>query len=221
MIKDVVILGAGGFAKEVYEMVLDQGIYNMLGWIVDPQYTPPETRIYGFPVLGGFDWLEGKVDKIMAIPAIGPPELRMEFVRRCERYGIRLATVIHPSVSLSRWATLGEGIVVCHHCVIRNEVKLGRAVQINMECVAGHGVVMEDFATLAMGVQVTGGTLLGEGCYIGSGVTFSRAWKVGKWSRIGSGASVASDIPDNATAVGVPSKVVRVREEGWHTKIYS
>ena len=59
--KRVVIIGAGGFAHELLDLIdavnQDEPQYEELGYIVDPQYGSPGTVINDKPILGGFDWL--------------------------------------------------------------------------------------------------------------------------------------------------------------------
>jgi serine acetyltransferase len=38
---------------------------------------------------------------------------------------------------------------------------------------------------------------------------------VGRWTIVGAGAVVLKELPSNVTAVGVPARIVEVREEGW------
>ena len=55
--------------------------------------------------------------------------------------------------------------------------------------------------------------LIRENAYIGSrAVILDSCNHIGKNARIGAGAVVTKDIPDNAVAVGVPAKVVKMLE---------
>jgi len=212
----IVILGCGGFGRDVLDVVLAEGIYEVVGWIVDPKYASIGTIINEHLILGGFDWLEGKRDKVKAISAGGSSELRRSFAKSCSKYGISFATTIHPSASISRWATIGEGVIISEYCTVRCQGSIGNFCAMNINSVIGHDGVMEDYSTLAMGVKVTGNCIIKEGAYIGSGVTFVGAKTVGRWTHVGAGTVVTMDVPDNATVVGVPSKVVKMREEGWY-----
>jgi len=57
---------------------------------------------------------------------------------------------------------------------------------------------------------------VGEGTFIGLGSSVIPGIRIGRWSVIGAGAAVTEDLPDNCTAVGVPARVIKTHEEGWH-----
>jgi sugar O-acyltransferase (sialic acid O-acetyltransferase NeuD family) len=218
-IKKVVLLGAGGFAAEVLEIILDEGRYIPLGFIVDPEFTPKERSIHGYPILGGFDWLEREGGEVGAVIAVSAPELKREFSVRCAGWGIELCSAIHPSVWVSRWAEVGRGVVICHDSILRNDSKVGNACTLNMVSIFGHGASLGDYSTLAIAVSITGECHIGEGVFLGSGVTFAKALKVGRWSRVGAGSVLIEDVPPNTTVVGNPGRVVRERKEGWQLEL--
>ncbi len=103
---------------------------------------------------------------------------------------------IHPG------ASIGRGLFIDH----------GTGV------VIGETAVIGDNCTLYQGVTL-GGTgkqtgkrhpTLGDNVMVGAGAKLLGNFTVGSGSRIAAGAVVLADVPENATAVGVPAKVVRV-----------
>ena len=52
-----------------------------------------------------------------------------------------------------------------------------------------------------------------EGAYVGSrAMILASCHYIGKHARIGAGAVVTKDVPDYATVVGIPAKVIRIHE---------
>jgi serine O-acetyltransferase len=99
---------------------------------------------------------------------------------------------------------------------------IGRRVFIDhgMGLVIGETSEVGDDVTLHQGVTL-GGTgkergkrhpTLGNNVYVGVGAKILGAVTIGDSARIGAGAVVLNDVPANATAVGVPAKVVVFRE---------
>jgi acetyltransferase-like isoleucine patch superfamily enzyme len=41
---------------------------------------------------------------------------------------------------------------------------------------------------------------------------------IGPWTVVGAGAAVVRDLPANVTAVGVPARVIKTKEEFWFEK---
>jgi sugar O-acyltransferase (sialic acid O-acetyltransferase NeuD family) len=222
MSKKVVIIGAGGFGREVLDVVDACNSvakrYNFLGFIVDPQYGAPGTIVNEKPILGGFDWLAEHRTEVEAICSVGAPELKFRVVERAKKLGVRFCSIVHPNAILTRWLTMGEGVVVTAGCILTNQIRLGDHVHVNLDCTIGHDAVLEDFVTLAPGVHVSGMVTLCRGCYVGTGANIIDRINVGEWSIVGAGATVVRDVPENTTAVGVPARVIQAREPGWHLR---
>ena len=52
----------------------------------------------------------------------------------------------------------------------------------------------------------------------GTGAAIIQGITIGEWTIIGAGAVVVDDIPANVTAVGIPAKVIKTREERWYER---
>ena len=53
---------------------------------------------------------------------------------------------------------------------------------------------------------------VGEGTHIGAAAVVIQQVKIGRWSTIGAGAVVLRDVPDYATVVGNPGRVIKIKE---------
>jgi len=216
----VVIIGAGGFAREVLDVIdainQQEPRYEVLGYIVDPQFGSPGELVNEKPILGGFDWLLKRSKDVLAICGVGPSHHRYRLVKRAEEIEVRFFSVIHPTAVLTRWIQIGDGVVITAGCILTNQIRIGYHVQVNLDCTIGHDVVMEDFVTLAPGVHVSGNVKLKEGVYVGTGANIIEKIEIGEWSTIGAGSVVVKNVPSNSTVVGVPGRVIKEREPRWH-----
>ncbi|MCI8651011.1 MAG: serine O-acetyltransferase [Oscillospiraceae bacterium] len=106
---------------------------------------------------------------------------------------------IHPG------ATIGRRLVIDHGMGI----VIGETAEIGDDCLLYHGVTL-------------GGTgkdkgkrhpTIGNNVLIACGAKVLGPFKVGDNSRIAAGAVVLSEVPENATAVGVPAHIVRIGED--------
>lgn len=217
--RPVAILGAGGFAREVldiFEARSEAGeTVDVLGFLVDPQFGEPGTMINDKPILGGLDWLESRATSVDLICGVGAPEIRLDLVRRASRYGSRWTTAIHPSVVMTRWVKLGDGVVIGAGTILTNQIRVGDHVHLNLDCTVGHDVVIRDFVTVSPGVHISGKVEVRPGAYLGTGAAIIEKRVIGEWAVVGAGAVVSADVPANSTAVGVPARVIKVREPGW------
>jgi sugar O-acyltransferase (sialic acid O-acetyltransferase NeuD family) len=218
-LQDVAIIGAGGFGREVLDIfdAINQikTTFNVIGFIVDPQYASKIISINDKPVLGGIDWLEKK-RRIKVICAIGEPKSRFQVVMRAMKAGVQFCSIVHPTAIITRWVTIGVGSVIAAGCILTNKIVIGNHVHINLDCTIGHDVIINDFTTLSPGVHVSGKVKLNEGCYIGTGSNIIDNKEIGTWSVIGAGSTIINNVPSNTTVVGVPGKVVKTRTGGWH-----
>lgn len=219
MIQPLVILGAGGFARETLDVVdainAVSEQFDMRGFIVDADYARPGETVNDKPILGDFDWLAGRPD-VLAVCGVGAPHIRRQMILKAAQMGIQFAVLVHPRATLTRWVELGAGTIITAGCVLTNQIRLGQHVHLNLNCTVGHDALIDDFATLSPGIHVSGGVHIEEGAYIGTGAALIEKVTIGKWSTIGAGSAVVRDIPPNVTAVGVPAKVIKERADGWH-----
>ena len=103
---------------------------------------------------------------------------------------------IHPG------ATIGKGLFIDH----------GMGVVIGETTIIGDNCTIYQNVTLGGTGKETGKRhpTLGNNVLVGSGAKVLGPFKVGDNARIAAGAVVLSEVPPNATAVGVPARVVKV-----------
>ncbi|XOQ48351.1 MAG: serine O-acetyltransferase [Eubacteriales bacterium] len=122
----------------------------------------------------------------------------MKFIARylSQRARHKTGIEIHPG------ATIGKGLFIDH----------------GMGVVIGETTIIGDNCTLYQGVTL-GGTgkdhgkrhpTLGNNVMVGAGAKVLGPFRVGDNARVAAGAVVLDEVPDNATAVGVPARVVRL-----------
>lgn len=214
----LVILGAGGFAREVLDIVLAKrarGDYIEPLGFVDDSRGSWGSRQNGFLVLGGLDWLESQKDaQIRVICGIGNPAARKGMVTRAKDIGASFTNLVHPNAVVTEFVTMGSGVVVTAGCILTNQITIGNHVHLNLGATVGHDCQIEDLCTIAPGVHLSGNVRLGEGCDVGTGAVVLQGVTIGEWSIVGAGAVVTRDIPAHTTSVGVPAKVIRGMDPG-------
>ncbi len=219
MRQDIVIIGAGGFATEVVDVIEscneESNSYNLLGFIVDQQYGTPGTYICDFPILGDLSWLENRARKVSAFCAIGSSHLRFQIIQRAAKIGCDFSNLIHPAAVVTKKIDFGTGIIICAGCILTNQIIIGDHVHINLSCTIGHAAVIHQFVTLAPGVHISGNVNIDDGTYIGTGVNIIENKKIGHWAIIGAGATIIQDVIPNTTVVGNPGRIIKTREQGW------
>jgi sugar O-acyltransferase (sialic acid O-acetyltransferase NeuD family) len=215
MMQKVVILGAGGLAREVYWVFSDANKvgekWSVLGFI-DENIQNHGKLLCGLPVLGDFSWFEGRsVGRIRIVSGVGSGKTRMAFAEKVAKSGLVFSSIVHPSAQMSEYVDIGQGTVITAGNIITTQVKIGKHVFLNLDSTIGHDAVIGDYCTIAPGCHISGNVTLGEGVELGTGAVILQGITVGKWSIVGAGAVVTKDLPEYVTAVGVPAKVIKVR----------
>ena len=212
MLKPLVIAGAGGFGREVAWLVEDinrsSPTWDFLGFL-DDRY-PTETP-EGFKVLGPLSAADRFSDRALTVCAIGDPVARRELVDKLRSSGFKFATLIHPSVAMSSFVTVGPGSVICAGTSITTNVKIGEHCILSPGCRIGHDTIIEDYASLMPGVNIAGEVKIGAGAYFGLNAAVINQVTVGEWTILGAGAVAVNDIPPNVVAVGVPASPIKQR----------
>jgi len=217
-LKKLVVIGAGGFAREVAWLVEDINAVNneweLLGFI-DENAANHGKVLNGFPVLGDFDafYNKGSSEPIYAVCAVGNPRIKTSLVHKALEWGFKFTNLIHPTVLMSHFVKMGVGNIICAGNILTVNISLGSFIIINLNCTVGHDVVISDYSTLLPGVNVSGNTMLNTGCNIGTNVSIIQGISIGEWSTIGAGAVVVNNIPPCCTAVGVPAKPIKFHDE--------
>lgn len=217
--EEVVIIGAGGFAREVVDVIdavnLRSPQFEVIGYIVDAEYGNPGTLVNDLPILGGFDWLARHAGSVRVTCGVGPSQSRYRLVRRAADLGCRFFTLIHPAAIVTRRVTIGRGVVITAGSILTNNIILGDHVHVNLGCTIGHDVRIADYVTLAPAVHLSGNVHVADGAYIGTGTNVIEKVHIGAWSVVGAGSTVIRDVIANTTVVGVPAKTIKERGEGW------
>lgn len=215
-LKPLVIVGAGGLGREVAWLVEDinrqKPEWDFIGFVDDGVQG---NTVEGYPVLGPVEHLFNMPADIWTVVAIADSRIRKKFIRQIRGQGRRLATLVHPLVSMSGYVNIGTGSIICSGAVITTNVSLGQAAIINPGCFIGHDTELQDYVSLMPAANLAGEVRVGEGCYFGLNSCVINRTAIGEWSVIGAGATVVGDIPAYSVAVGVPARVVkRVRSKG-------
>ncbi|MGV3722647.1 MAG: serine O-acetyltransferase [Actinomycetota bacterium] len=102
---------------------------------------------------------------------------------------------------IGRDAEFGPGLVILH----------SYGIVINSEVRAGKNLVLEHGVTI--GAEKGRSPVLGDNVFVGAGAKIIGDVRIGSDVKIGANAVVTRDLPDGATAVGVPARVVKIYGE--------
>lgn len=195
------LYGASGHGKVIKEILESNG-KKVDGFIDD---NPDIDELLGLPVRHSAD----EVDEM--IVSIGDNAMRKRVV---DRLRCKFAKAfVHAKAVVSQTVTMGEGSVVMPGAVVNAGTVIGKHSVINTCASVDHECQIGDYVHIAPGAHLCGLIQVGEGSLIGAGASVIPCVKIGRWCTIGAGAAVVFDVPDGATVVGVPGRIV------WRTSV--
>jgi len=126
------------------------------------------------------------------------------FMQACHRRRLIILTMIFNKINIifgrciiGRGASFGPRFVLIH----------SYGVVINTAVCGGSDIKIEHLVTI--GAEGKESPVLGNNIFIGAGAKIIGGVKIGNNVKIGANAVVVDDVPDGATAVGVPAKIVK------------
>ena len=212
--QDIVIVGAGGLAREIewtirrINSAADRK-WNFIGYIANNK---EDAERYRMNVLGDDDWLL-KQTGLSVIIGIGNPTVRLKVANKfLEKFSDEIFPVIvDPSVIMDdRTVSLGAGSIITAGCVLTVNVDIQPFAYLNLNCTIGHESVVGRASILNPTVKISGGVNIGDGALIGTGATILQYLNIGGFSTVGAGAVVTKDVAPQTTVVGIPAKELRV-----------
>jgi sugar O-acyltransferase (sialic acid O-acetyltransferase NeuD family) len=208
-VTDLVIVGAGGFARETAAAAA--AAWRVLGFVDDDPALHGTVRS-GLPILGAVDSVAGMPDAAVVV-CVGNPRNYVARQRIVQRLGLpddRYATVVHPAAEVGAGSVVGPGSVLLAGAVLTADVAVGAHVAVMPQAVLTHDDRVADHVTIASGVRLGGGAVLDTGAYVGAGALIREGVTVGAWSLVGMGSVVLHDVPAGQVWAGNPARCLRI-----------
>ena len=214
MIREIVIIGAGGHAASLASVVSAAG--HHVAAFTDQLNHGQE--FLGRPVISenaAAQHVQRCSDVGLAV-GIGDNFKRQEVANRLlKKVAIdRFPVICHPSASISQYAEINAGTVVMPQAnvgpcsTVETFAIINSGASIDHDCYLGH------FSSLSPGVVTGGNVRIGRRTTIGIGVIVREKVEVSDDAVVGAGSLVLSDIEANCVAYGSPCKKIRFRETG-------
>lgn len=140
------------------------------------------------------------------IVAVGDNRVRCELLADIRKLGGQIASVIHPTAVVSRFASIKPGTVVLANAVISARATLADACIINTGATVDHDCTLASGVHISPGANVAGGVTIGARAWVGLGASVRQYLTLGEDVVVGASAAVVSDVPSGATVVGVPAR---------------
>lgn len=209
------IYGAGGLGREVYELALrvnsEENRWSEIIFIDDSEYA---VSLRPIDILSFSTVLqEVNLDNLEVCVAIGEPSIRESIFRKITDHKIRMATLVHPEITLAESTKIGEGTIICKFVSITCDINIGKNVYIHPMACIGHDSLIGDHSVISSFVDVAGNCEVQTKSFLAIGVILKQGIKIGKNCIVGMSSVVHRDLPESVIALGNPARPMKKNEK--------
>lgn len=204
--KSLLIVGAGGFGREVLTYIEDDNpIFRPKGFLDSRtsvlDATPRSIGIIGDPL--SYEPSDG--DVFMA--ALGDPEARFKYTETLRvKHGAEFVTVLHARAKVSRYAVFGRGCITGPHVGVSVDVLIGDFTCIQEYTVIGHDARIGDWCQINSHCTISGGARIGNFVTIHPNCVITSNSVIGDGVKVCAGSVVYGRIPAGTTVIGNPAR---------------
>ena len=199
--KSLVIIGAGGHARSIIDLVESEGAYQIIGLIGAPGDCIG-SMVMGYPIIAtdsDSDAISRVAERaIIGIGQIKTAEPRKLMYEYISGLGLDLPIIISPSAYVSKHTNIGKGTAIMHGAIVNSNVVIGNNCILNTLALIEHDAVIGDHCHVSTGARINGGVNVESGCFIGSGAVVYHDITIGRNSVIAGGCIVSDNVPPNS-----------------------
>lgn len=204
------IVGAGGFAREIYAYLAQYSFTYMnaelVGFLDDNIHALDDFNL-PHKIIAPSKTTDLPADTVLIL-GIANPAVKSEIFEYYKSKKISLLTYIHPTAFVGHDVFLGEGSVIAPHATLTTNITIGQCVTINAHSTVGHDASIGSFSTLSGHCDITGGVSVAENVFFGSHATVIPNKIIEQGATIGAGSVVIRKVKKGTTVFGNPAKKI-------------
>ncbi len=209
---NLILIGSGGHAKLVIDILEETNTCNIIG--VTSNDLKKGESFQGYAVLGNDEVLpeyrkNGIRYAAMGLGGYRDNTLRQRVYEKIKSLGYAFLNVIHPSAIISKTAKLGEGVVVFPGVILNTEVIIGNNSIIATGSTIDHETVIGNHVLVSAGVTIGANTVIGDNVLLALGSKVISGLTIKSNVLIAAGAVVVKDIEENTKVFGIPAKPIK------------
>lgn len=204
---NLVIIGAGGLAREVYDLALvcyeNDPNFKVKGFL---SISPTDIEELGYPkvLASSKDYIVEEDDVFFC--AIGEVSSRKKAIKNILDKGGKFINLIHPTAILSPSVKLGTGIGIKSYCVISSDVSIGDFTYLQSSVIMGHDVKIGAYCQINSFAFFAGYATVGECVTVNAGAKLIQNVKVEDEAVVGMASVVLTKVKKGTTVFGIPAK---------------
>ena len=214
MNKPLIVLGAGGHAAVLVDMLRSQGMVPLA--LVAPTAGAPRTVLADIPLWHDeakiLAYRPNEVELVNGIGSLPGNPLRAELFARYQALGYRFSRVISPYATVSDYAELEEGVQVMAGAIIQAGTRIGANSIINSGAIVDHDCHLAGDNHVAPGAVLSGGVVTGKRVHIGTGAAVIQGISIGADAVVGAGSTLTQPLEVKHIAYVARSSVMPIKQ---------
>lgn len=209
--KDLYIIGAGGFGRDALEIALDMQEqvpdipWRVKGFLTDIPGDFYEKDTLGYDIEGDITHHKVYTDAVYAF-AIADIAFKIKTTRDYLDKGAQFVNLIHPTARISRTAKIGMGNIISPGVNVNANAVIGNFVRIGTGTNVGHDAEIGNYSTISGLCGINGYVKIDKGVFAGSHAVFCPHAKVGEFATVGASSVVLKKVQANSKVFGNPAK---------------
>ena len=205
--KHLIIIGAGGMGRTMYDMARESigycTEYDIRGFIDDNTSALDNFDNYP-PLLAPIQSYQPKEDEVFVCSIGGAA--RRQCMEAILNRGGQFLTMIHATARIGTNVQIGEGTIVGAFTTIGADAKIGQYNLIQSYTVIGHDSVIGNWNRIDTHVTLVGGTIVQDGADIHTSAMISHNVTIESHSRVAACSFVIRRVKEGTTVLGNPAK---------------
>ena len=207
-ISRILIVGAGGFGREVLQWSRDawpEHASRIAGFL-SAERDRLARHDSGLEIIADPDGYEPQAGDALLL-AIGIPIVRRQVAESLRARGATFLTLIHPTAIVASTASIGEGSIVSPYAIVSDSARVGAFVLMNYQSSLGHDASAGDYAVLSPYATLGGNAHIGDDVFMGLHASVGPGRRIGACSKVSANSCALTDAPPESIVYGVPGRV--------------
>ncbi len=211
--KQLLIIGARGYGREVYNIALESIGYG-IDYIIKGFLDDNAEALNGYsgypPVISSVENYEPGNDDVF-VCALGDVVYKKKYADIIKKKKGVFINLVHRTANVSRNTVLGKGCIIGYYANVSCDIKIGDFVTIQPFVEIGHDAVIGDYSHLNTYSFVGGYAVIGEYATVHTGAIVLPKMEVGKGATIGAGSIIIRKIPNETTTFSQPANILKIK----------
>lgn len=212
MSKPLIIIGSGGHASVVADILLNQD--EKILATVSPDEIKDNSPLKGIKRLitdkSLIDtYAPNEVDLINGLGALPGNDVRFKLFNYFTERGYKFKSVIASSAIIAGGVVLEDGVQIMHGAIVQTNAHISKNCIINTGSVIEHDCIIGCHNHIAPNATLSGGVVTGNKVHVGTGANIIQGLHIGQEAVVGAGCTVTKDVPKGQVIVPAHNRILR------------